>query len=84
MWIDTLQRKSDEETLVLQKLTSDWQNYSSVLGAMKSNISITTQNMRYLQNNIIGDQQRISMSNEVYHDLTQQVCCYLLYFYTNV
>lgn len=73
MWIDALQRKADEETLVLQKLTSDWQNYSRALSTMKSNISSTTQTMRSLQNSIIADHQRISMSNELYYDLTQQV-----------
>lgn len=73
MWIDALQRKADEETLVLQKLTTDWQNYSKVLTAIKSNTSSTTQNMRFLQNNIQADHQRIAMSTEVYYDLTQQV-----------
>ncbi|XP_074542036.1 scavenger receptor class A member 3 [Halichoeres trimaculatus] len=73
MWIDALQRKADEETLVLQKLTTDWQNYSRVLTAIKSNTSTTTQNMRFLQNNIVADHQRIAMSTEVYYDLTQQV-----------
>ncbi|XP_073348542.1 LOW QUALITY PROTEIN: scavenger receptor class A member 3, partial [Pagrus major] len=73
MWIDALQRKADEETLVLQKLTSDWQNYSRVLSVIKSNMSSTTQNMRFLQNNIISDHQRIAMSTDVYYDLTQQV-----------
>ncbi|KAM9339220.1 scavenger receptor class A member 3 [Symphorus nematophorus] len=73
MWIDALQRKADEETLVLQKLTSDWQNYSRVLSAIKSNTSSTTQTMRFLQNNIIADHQRIAMSSEVYYDLTQQM-----------
>ncbi|XP_068433131.1 scavenger receptor class A member 3 [Clinocottus analis] len=73
MWIDALQRKANEETLVLQKLTTDWQNYSRVLTAIKSNASSTTQTMRLLQNNIVLDHQRIAMSNEVYYDLTQQV-----------
>lgn len=73
MWIDALQRKADEETLVLQKLTTDWQNYSRVLSAIKSNTSSTTQNMRSLQNNVVADHQRIAMSTEVYYDLTQQV-----------
>lgn len=73
LWIDALQRKADEETLVLQKLTSDWQNYSRVLSAIKSNTSSTTQTMRSLQNNIVADHQRIAMSTEVYYDLTQQV-----------
>ncbi|XP_071324019.1 scavenger receptor class A member 3 [Trachinotus anak] len=73
MWIDALQRKADEETLVLQKLTSDWQNYSRVLSAIKSNASSTMQTVRLLQNNIVVDHQRIAMSTEVYYDLTQQV-----------
>lgn len=74
MWIDALQRKAEEETLVLHKLTTDWQNYSRVLSAIKSNTSSTTQTLRYLQNSVIADHQRIVMSTEVYYDLTQQVC----------
>ncbi|KAM7367666.1 hypothetical protein PAMP_013950 [Pampus punctatissimus] len=73
MWIDVLQRKADEETLVLQKLTSDWQNYSRVLSMMKSNMSNTAQNVRFLQNNIVADHQRIAMFTDVFYDLTQQV-----------
>ncbi|KAM7395119.1 hypothetical protein PAMA_006729 [Pampus argenteus] len=73
MWIDVLQRKADEETLVLQKLTSDWQNYSRVLSMMKSNMSSTAQNMRFLQNNIVVDHQRIATFTEMFYDLTQQV-----------
>lgn len=73
LWIDALQRKADEETLVLQKLTSDWQNYSRVLSTLKSNTSSTMQTVRFLQNNIVADHQRIAMSTEVYYDLTQQV-----------
>lgn len=72
-WIDALQRKADEETLVLQKLTSDWQDYSRVLTAMKSNSSGAVQVLRVLQNNIAADHQRIAMSTEVYYDLSQQV-----------
>ncbi|XP_013870872.1 scavenger receptor class A member 3 isoform X2 [Austrofundulus limnaeus] len=72
-WIDALQRKADEESLVLQRLTSDWQNYSRVLGAIKSNASSTAQTVRFLQNSVTMDQQRISMWSEVIFDLTQQV-----------
>lgn len=74
MWIDALQRKADEDSLVLQKMTGDWQNYSQALSAMKSNISSTAQNMRSLQNSLTADQQRIAVSNEMFYDLTQQVC----------
>lgn len=73
MWIDALQKKADEETAILKRLTSDWQNYSRVLSAIKSNISSTSQTMRFLQNSIMIDQQRMAMSFEVIQDLTQQV-----------
>lgn len=73
VWIDALVRKADEETLVLQKLTGDWQNYSRVLTSMKTNTSNTMQTLRFLQNNMAADHQRIVLSAEVRDDLTQQV-----------
>uniref|UniRef100_A0A672S1D0 Scavenger receptor class A member 3 n=1 Tax=Sinocyclocheilus grahami TaxID=75366 RepID=A0A672S1D0_SINGR len=73
LWIGALQRKAEEETLVLQKITADWQNYSRVLSALKSNASITTQTMRAIQNGVSATHQRISMSSEMVHDLTLQV-----------
>ncbi|XP_052390487.1 scavenger receptor class A member 3 [Carassius gibelio] len=73
LWIGALQRKAEEETLVLQKITSDWQNYSRVLSALKSNASMTTQTVRAIQNSVSATHQRISMSSEMVHDLTLQV-----------
>uniref|UniRef100_A0A8C2G1A6 Scavenger receptor class A, member 3 n=2 Tax=Cyprinus carpio TaxID=7962 RepID=A0A8C2G1A6_CYPCA len=73
LWIGALQRKAEEETLVLQKITADWQNYSRVLSALKSNASITTQTVRAIQNGVSATHQRISMSSEMVHDLTLQV-----------
>lgn len=73
LWMDALQRKTDEETLVLQKMTADWQNYSRVLSALKSNSSATTQTVRGIQSGISATHQRISMSSEMVHDLTLQV-----------
>lgn len=73
LWIGALQRKADEETLVLQKITADWQNYSRVLNTLKSNASVTTQTVRTIQNGISTTLQRISMSSEMIHDLTLQV-----------
>ncbi|XP_035280114.1 scavenger receptor class A member 3 [Anguilla anguilla] len=73
VWMDTLQRKADEETMVLQKITTDWQNYSKVLGSLKSNSSITSQAVRSIQSGISATHQRISMSSEMVHDLTLQV-----------
>ncbi|KAI1897527.1 hypothetical protein AGOR_G00084190 [Albula goreensis] len=73
LWMDTLQRKADEETLVLQKMTMEWQNNSKVLGSLKSNWSTTSQAVRSIQNGISATHQRISMSSEMVHDLTLQV-----------
>lgn len=73
MWIDALQKKADEEAAILKRLTSDSQNYSRVLSAIKSNTSSSSQTMRFLQNSIMIDQQRMAMSFEVIQDLTQQV-----------
>ncbi|KAI4884102.1 hypothetical protein NFI96_018761, partial [Prochilodus magdalenae] len=73
MWIDALQRKAEEETLVLQKMTVDWQNYSRALSILKSSSSSTTQTMRTIQNGISATYQRLSMSSDMVHDLTLQV-----------
>ncbi|XP_029487231.1 scavenger receptor class A member 3-like [Oncorhynchus nerka] len=73
LWMDALQRKTNEETLVLQKMTVDWQNYSRVLSGLKSNSSTTTQTVRSIQSGISATHQRISMSSEMVHDLTLQV-----------
>lgn len=73
MWIDALQRKAEEETLVLQKMTVDWQNYSRALSLLKSSSSATTQTMRTIQNSISSTYQRLSMSSDMVHDLTLQV-----------
>ncbi|XP_026855562.2 scavenger receptor class A member 3 isoform X1 [Electrophorus electricus] len=73
MWIDALRRKAEEDTLVLQKMSSDWQNYSRTLSTLKSNSSAATQTMRTIQNGIVTTHQRISMSSDMVHDLTLQV-----------
>ncbi|KAG7265016.1 hypothetical protein CRUP_038121 [Coryphaenoides rupestris] len=73
MWIDALQKKADEDSLVLQKINTDWQNYSRTLTTLKSNNSATTQTMRSIQSGIATTHQKISMSSEMVHDLTLQV-----------
>ncbi|XP_042565877.1 scavenger receptor class A member 3 [Clupea harengus] len=73
VWIDVLQRKADEETLVLQKMTTEWQNYSRILGTLKSNSSATMQAVRSVQSSVSATHQRITMSSEMVHDLTLQV-----------
>ncbi|MCI4389638.1 hypothetical protein PGIGA_G00100620 [Pangasianodon gigas] len=73
LWINALQRKAEEEALVLEKMTKDWQNYSRTLSALKSNSSANVQTMRTIQSGISATHQRISMSSDMVHDLTLQV-----------
>ncbi|KAK2864260.1 hypothetical protein Q7C36_003414 [Tachysurus vachellii] len=73
LWIDALKRKAEEEALVLQKITKDWQNYSRALTALKTNSSTNVQTMRNIQSGISATHQRISMSSDMVHELTLQV-----------
>uniref|UniRef100_W5U7V0 Scavenger receptor class A member 3 n=1 Tax=Ictalurus punctatus TaxID=7998 RepID=W5U7V0_ICTPU len=73
LWINALQRKAEEEALVLQKMTKDWQNYSRTLNAIKSNSSTNVQTMRSIQSAISATHQRISISSDMVHELTLQV-----------
>ncbi|KAB5540018.1 hypothetical protein PHYPO_G00096310 [Pangasianodon hypophthalmus] len=73
LWINALQRKAEEEVLVLEKMTKDWQNYSRTLSALKSNSSANVQTMRTIQSGISATHQRISMSSDMVQDLTLQV-----------
>lgn len=72
VWIDALQRKAEEEALVLQKITKDWQSYSGTLSTLKSNSSTNIQTMRTIQSGISATHQRISMSSDMVHELTLQ------------
>ncbi|TRY88925.1 hypothetical protein DNTS_008498 [Danionella cerebrum] len=72
-WIGALQRKADEESLVLQKITADWQNYTRALADLKSDTSVTIQTLRTVQSSVSATHQRITMSSEMVHDLTLQV-----------
>ncbi|KAM9435150.1 scavenger receptor class A member 3 [Clarias gariepinus] len=73
LWIEALKRKAEEEELVLQKITKDWQNYSRTLSGLKSNSSTNVQTMRIIQNGISATHQRISISSDMVHELTLQV-----------
>lgn len=73
LWIDALQKKAKEDVLVLQRMTTDWQNYSRTLNSLKSNSSVTLQTMRNIQSGIVATNQRISQSSEMAQELTLQV-----------
>ncbi|KAE8605663.1 hypothetical protein XENTR_v10015269 [Xenopus tropicalis] len=72
-WVQVIQRKTDEETLTLQKIVSDWQNYSKVFGAFKATSGKTIDLVRNIQSSIGSTVQRISLNTEVMHDLVLQV-----------
>ncbi|XP_053565472.1 scavenger receptor class A member 3 [Bombina bombina] len=72
-WINIIQRKTDEETLTLQKIVTDWQNYSKVFGTFKATSVKTMDLVRNIQSSIGATAQRISMNTEVMHDLAVQV-----------
>ncbi|OCT81555.1 scavenger receptor class A member 3 isoform X1 [Xenopus laevis] len=72
-WAQIIQRKTDEETLTLQKIVSDWQNYSKVFGAFKATSAKTIDLVRNIQSSIGTTVQRISLNTEVMHDLVLQV-----------
>ncbi|XP_066450702.1 scavenger receptor class A member 3 isoform X1 [Eleutherodactylus coqui] len=72
-WIQVIQRKTDEETLTLQKIVTDWQNYSKILGGFKSTSTKTIDLVRNIQSSITATAQRITMNTEVMHDLVLQV-----------
>ncbi|XP_028652576.2 scavenger receptor class A member 3 isoform X1 [Erpetoichthys calabaricus] len=72
-WIGAIQRKTEEETLVLQKIVTDWQNYSKVLGAIRASSSKSSDAARSIQNGISTTLQRISLNSDAMHDLVLQV-----------
>ncbi|XP_075057238.1 scavenger receptor class A member 3 isoform X2 [Mixophyes fleayi] len=72
-WIQVIQRKTDEETLTLQKIIADWQNYSKVFGAFKTTSGKTIDLVRNIQSSIGATAQQITLNMEVTHDLVLQV-----------
>ncbi|XP_075716934.1 scavenger receptor class A member 3 [Rhinoderma darwinii] len=72
-WIEVIQRKTDEETLTLQKIITDWQNSSKIFGGFKSTSVKTNELVRNIQSSIAATAQRITINTEVMHDLVLQV-----------
>ncbi|XP_063771079.1 scavenger receptor class A member 3 [Pseudophryne corroboree] len=72
-WIHVIHRKTDEETLTLQKIVNDWQNYSKVFTAFKATLGKTIDMVRNIQSSMGGTAQQITLNTEVIHDLVLQV-----------
>ncbi|XP_029452091.1 scavenger receptor class A member 3 [Rhinatrema bivittatum] len=72
-WIHVIQRKTDEETLILQKIVNDWQNYTRLFGVFRTTSLKTSELVRNIQTSVVAAAQRISQNSEAMHDLVLQV-----------
>ncbi|KAM4695006.1 scavenger receptor class A member 3 isoform 2-T2 [Discoglossus pictus] len=72
-WINIIQRKTEEETLTLQKIVTDWQNYSKVFGGFKTTSLKTIEMVKNIQSSIASTSERITMNNEIMHEIVLQV-----------
>ncbi|XP_053877916.1 scavenger receptor class A member 3 isoform X2 [Malaclemys terrapin pileata] len=72
-WIHAIQRKTDEETLTLQKMVTEWQNYTRLFGSLRATSSKTSELVKSIQASMSLASQRISQNSEGMHDLVLQV-----------
>ncbi|XP_016041115.1 scavenger receptor class A member 3 isoform X1 [Erinaceus europaeus] len=72
-WIHSIRRKTDEETLTLQKMVTDWQNYSRLFSSLRSTSAKTGEAVKGIQATLGAASQRISQNAESMHDLVLQV-----------
>ncbi|KAM4771263.1 scavenger receptor class A member 3 [Rhinophrynus dorsalis] len=72
-WVHIIQRKTDEETLTLQKIVTDWQNYSKVFAGFKTTSAKTIDLVKNIQSSVGATVQRISLNTEVIHDMVLHV-----------
>ncbi|XP_034966627.1 scavenger receptor class A member 3 [Zootoca vivipara] len=72
-WVHIIQRKMNEETLTLQKIVSDWQNYTRLLGGLRATSSKTGELVKSIQTSLGITSQRIGQNSEGMHDLVLQV-----------
>ncbi|XP_077008978.1 scavenger receptor class A member 3 isoform X1 [Tamandua tetradactyla] len=72
-WIHRIQRKTDEETLTLQKIVTDWQNYTQLFSSLRTTSAKTGEVVKSIQTTLGASSQRISQNSESMHDLVLQV-----------
>ncbi|XP_078068794.1 scavenger receptor class A member 3 [Mustelus asterias] len=73
LWLEEIQRKADEETLILRKIVTDWQNSTKVFGVLKASVSKMNDVVKSIQNTLTTALQRVSQNAEVMHDLSLQL-----------
>ncbi|XP_065691880.2 scavenger receptor class A member 3 isoform X1 [Patagioenas fasciata] len=72
-WIQVIQRKTDEETLTLQKIVSEWQNYTRLLGGLRATSSKTSELVKSIQGSAGAVARQVGQNSESMHDLVLQV-----------
>ncbi|KAH0622945.1 hypothetical protein JD844_025889 [Phrynosoma platyrhinos] len=72
-WIHVIQRKTNEETLTLQKIVAEWQDYTRLFGTLRATSSKTGELVKSIQTGLGIASQRISQNSEGMHDLALQV-----------
>ncbi|KAJ6661165.1 hypothetical protein lerEdw1_015301 [Lerista edwardsae] len=72
-WFQAIQRKTNEETLTLQKIVTEWQNYTRLFGTLRATSSKTGELVKSIQTSLGIASQRISQNSESMHDLVLQV-----------
>ncbi|NXR14831.1 SCAR3 protein, partial [Semnornis frantzii] len=72
-WIQVIQRKTDEETLMLQKMVTEWQNYTRLFGGLRATSSKTSELVKNIQGSVGAAARQVSQNSESMHDLVLQV-----------
>ncbi|GCB71779.1 scavenger receptor class A member 3 isoform X2 [Scyliorhinus torazame] len=73
LWLEEIQRKADDETLILQKIVTDWPNSTKVFGVLRDSVSKMNDVVKGIQSTLTTALQRVSQNAEVMHDLSLQL-----------
>ncbi|NXH11160.1 SCAR3 protein, partial [Bucco capensis] len=72
-WIQVIQRKTDEETLTLQKLVTEWQNYTRLFNALRVTTSKSGELLKSIQSSLGAAAVLVGQNSENMHELVLQV-----------
>uniref|UniRef100_A0A8C9G949 Scavenger receptor class A member 3 n=1 Tax=Pavo cristatus TaxID=9049 RepID=A0A8C9G949_PAVCR len=72
-WIQLIQRKTDEETLTLQKMVTEWQNYTRLFAGLRAASAETGELVRSIQAGVGAAARQVGQNAEGMHDLVLQV-----------
>lgn len=73
LWLEEIQRKTDEETITLRKIVTDWQNSTKVFGVLRAAVSKMNDMVKSVQKTLATTLQTISQNSEFMHDLSLQL-----------